>query len=197
MDASKGFIDMDLEKIDFRSYTQKLNDSLLKVSTDNVEIIYNLLKKCKINNKVLYFCGNGGSAGNANHLANDFIYGVSKKTGSGFKVQSLSANSSVLTCLANDTGYENIFSEQIEVLGDEGDILVCLSGSGNSQNIINALKASKNKKMISISILGYDGGKALELSDYYVHLPIKDMQISEDFQLILFHYLMQKLYLER
>lgn len=188
---------MSMIDFDFKSYTQKLGDILNNVSSDQVNIIYKLLKKCKSDNKTLYFCGNGGSAGNANHLANDFIYGVSKKTGCGFKVQSLSANSSVLTCLANDTGYENIFSEQIEVLGAENDILVCLSGSGNSPNIINALKSAKNNKMISISILGFDGGKALELSDYYVHLPIKDMQISEDFQLILFHYLMQKLYLER
>jgi D-sedoheptulose 7-phosphate isomerase len=180
----------------FINYTSNLNNALNTVSPDDVNVVYDLLLDCKKNNNTLYFCGNGGSAGNANHLANDFIYGVAKKTGEGFKVQSLSANSSVLTCLANDVGYQNIYSEQIEVLGAKNDILVCLSGSGNSENILRALEAAKNKKMKTISILGYDGGKAKLLSDHVVHVNINDMQISEDFQLILFHFLMQKLYRE-
>jgi D-sedoheptulose 7-phosphate isomerase len=180
----------------FENYTSNLNNALNTISPDEVNVVYELLLNCKKNNNTLYFCGNGGSAGNANHLANDFIYGVAKKTGEGFKVQSLSANSSVLTCLANDVGYQNIYSEQIEVLGEKDDILVCLSGSGNSENILRALNAAKNKNMITISILGYDGGKAKSLSDHVVHVNINDMQISEDFQLILFHYLMQKLFKE-
>ena len=105
----------------FINYTSNLNNALNTVSPDDVNVVYDLLLDCKKNNNTLYFCGNGGSAGNANHLANDFIYGVAKKTGEGFKVQSLSANSSVLTCLANDVGYQNIYSEQIEVLGAKND----------------------------------------------------------------------------
>jgi D-sedoheptulose 7-phosphate isomerase len=180
----------------FASYVSKLNDALKTIPSDNINDLYELLLNCKKNNNSLFFCGNGGSAGNANHLANDYIYGVSKKTGEGFRVHSLSANASVITCLANDVGYPYIYSEQINVLGEKDDILVCLSGSGNSENILHALEAAKNKNMKTISILGYDGGKAKSLSDYVVHIDIDDMQISEDFQLILFHYLMQKLYME-
>ena len=180
----------------FINYISKLNNALKAISNNDINIVYDLLLNCKKKHKTLFFCGNGGSAGNANHLANDFIYGVAKKTGEGFKVHSLAANASVLTCLANDVGYSNIYSEQIEVLGSKDDVLVCLSGSGNSENILRALDSAKNKNMKTISILGYDGGKAKLLSDHVVHIDIDDMQIAEDFQLILFHYLMQKLYME-
>ena len=90
-------------------------------------------------NKIM-FCGNGGSAGNAIHLANDFIYGAGLGYGKGLRVEALSANPAVLTCLANDIGYENIFSEQIRVKGNVGDVLIVLSGSGNSPNILKVLE---------------------------------------------------------
>jgi D-sedoheptulose 7-phosphate isomerase len=180
----------------FFDYAKKLNDHLQQVDIDKVELLYNKLRECWHKKNNLFFCGNGGSAGNANHLANDFIYGVAKKSGCGFKVHSLSSNSSVITCLANDIGYANVFSEQLLTLGSAGDLLICLSGSGNSKNILNAINAAKEKKIHSFSILGYGGGEALSISDDYIRVPINDMQISEDFQLILFHHLMQRLYQE-
>jgi D-sedoheptulose 7-phosphate isomerase len=145
----------------------------------------------------VFFCGNGGSAGNAIHLANDFIYGVAKKTGGGIKAVALSANSAVMTCLANDVGYDHIYSEQLAVLGDRGDILVVLSGSGNSPNILRVLECAKRKGLKSYAILGFSGGKAKELADEAIHFPVQDMQIAEDMQLVVGHMLMQWLYANR
>ena len=88
----------------------------------------------------VFLCGNGGSAANANHWANDLIYGAGKTGRGGIRAHSLAANTSVIMCLANDTGYENVFSGQLCVLASPGDILIALSGSGNSPNIIRALE---------------------------------------------------------
>ncbi len=145
----------------------------------------------------VYFCGNGGSAGNAIHLANDFLYGIAKRTGGGLRVHALPANAAVLTCLANDVGYENIFSEQLAVFGRSGDLVVVLSGSGNSPNVVKLLKQAKDMGIETCAVLGYDGGKCKEIADIVVHFPVDDMQISEDLQLIVGHMLMQWLWLNR
>jgi D-sedoheptulose 7-phosphate isomerase len=128
------------------------------------------------------------------HLANDFIYGVSKKFGNALKVNALTSNSSVLTCLANDEGYAEIFVRQLAVLADKDDILLAFSGSGNSPNIVRALEYCKEKGIQSFAILGYSGGAAKSLADHPIHIAVNDMQVSEDMQLIIGHILMQWLF---
>ena len=145
----------------------------------------------------MFFAGNGGSAGNAIHLANDFLYALSKTPGSGLRVHSLSANPSVITCLANDEGYDQVFSLQLAVLARKGDVLVAMSGSGNSPNIIRALEEAKRIGMTSYAVLGFSGGKAKALADVPIHFAVDDMQIAEDAQLIIGHMLMQWLYAQR
>ena len=137
---------------------------------------------------------NGGSAGNAIHLANDYLYGIAKETGKGLRVQALPANSAVMTCLANDVGYDSIFSEQLAVLGQSGDLIICLSGSGNSPNILKVLDQAKTMGIQTCAILGFSGGKAKALADIPLHFPVDDMQIAEDLQLVVGHMLMQYLY---
>jgi D-sedoheptulose 7-phosphate isomerase len=152
---------------------------------------------CCKEKKQLFICGNGGSAGNAMHLANDFLYGITKSTGHGLRVNALTANSSVLTCLANDVGYENIFSEQLAVLANPGDSLLVLSGSGNSKNIRNVLLQAKKMGVVTYAILGYDGGECLSLADKVIHVAVRDMQIAEDMQMIVGHALMQTIFSRR
>lgn len=142
----------------------------------------------------LFICGNGGSAGNANHLANDFIYGVSKNPGHALRVISLSANPAVLTCLANDEGYDRIYEIQLRELANKGDILIVFSGSGNSPNILKVLEAAKALGVKSYAVLGYSGGKAKAMCDVPIHFAINDMQISEDMQGVVGHMLMQWLW---
>ena len=139
----------------------------------------------------IFLCGNGGSAANAMHIANDFFNLESKAKGKGINATALPANQAVLTCLANDIGYEHIFSFQLKNLGKKGDILIVLSGSGNSLNIINAVGTAREKGILVCAILGFDGGRCLKLADIAIHFPVNDMQIAEDLQLIVGHMLMQ------
>lgn len=131
------------------------------------------------------------------HLANDFLYGISKSHGSGLRVNALSANAAVLTCLANDEGYEAIFALQLAVQARKSDVLIALSGSGNSPNIIKALEQARKIGLRSYAILGYRGGKAKALADVAIHFEVEDMQLAEDLQLVVGHMLMQWLYAHR
>jgi D-sedoheptulose 7-phosphate isomerase len=139
----------------------------------------------------VYLCGNGGSAGNAIHLANDFLYGVGLRNGAGLRVEALSANPAVLTCLANDVGYDEIYAEQLKVKANAGDILIVLSGSGNSKNVVRALEVGNAKGMRTFAILGFSGGLCKTNAQHAIHFAIDDMQVAEDLQLIVGHICMQ------
>ena len=181
----------------FSDYAERLSKVLTSSIWEDVLLLANDMRDAWRNGKQVFFCGNGGSAGNAIHLANDFIYGVAKQTGGGIKAVALSANSAVMTCLANDVGYDHIYSEQLAVLGNSSDILVVLSGSGNSPNILNVLECANNKNIKSYAILGFNGGRAKQLANHAIHFPVDDMQIAEDMQLVVGHMLMQWLYANR
>lgn len=181
----------------FHDYAQRLSNVLASTDWSGVERLAQSIRKAWVSERQVFLCGNGGSAGNAIHLANDYIYGVAKTTGGGIKAVALSANSAVLTCLANDVGYDSIYSEQLAVLADEGDVLVVLSGSGNSPNIVKALEMARARKITTYAILGFDGGRCKGLADVAIHFPVNDMQIAEDLQLIVGHMVMQSLYNQR
>lgn len=181
----------------FVDYTHRLQAVLQATDWSGVARLAEELRDCWRTGRQVFLCGNGGSAGNAIHLANDFLYGISKTYGSGLRVIALPANSSVLTCLANDQGYEEIFSMQLAVQGRKGDVLIALSGSGNSPNILKALEQAKKMGIKTYAILGYKGGKAKALADVPIHFVVDDMQISEDMQLIVGHMIMQWLYQNR
>ena len=181
----------DSDHMFFSDYSKRLADTLDEVNWTSVLRLSKELLATKIRGSRVFLCGNGGSAANANHIANDLVYAVTEHTGSGFDAVSLAANSAVLTCLANDVGYENIFSEQLAVAGRENDLLLVLSGSGNSENILNALTMAKKLRMRTSAILGFDGGMCKEIADLPVHIEVNDMQISEDIQLVLGHMIMK------
>jgi D-sedoheptulose 7-phosphate isomerase len=181
----------------FSDYSSRLSAALQGFDWTPVERLAYELRDCWQSGRQLFLCGNGGSGGNANHLANDFLYALSKTKGSGLRVHSLSANPSTLTCLANDEGYDQVFSLQLAVLARAGDVLVVFSGSGNSPNIVKALEEAKTIGMTSYALLGYSGGKAKALADVPIHFAIDDMQIAEDAQMVIGHMLMQWLHAQR
>lgn len=180
-----------------KDYLNRLQQACNQIPLDKVELLANALLDAWKHKRQVFIFGNGGSAGNAIHLANDFIFGISKKFGSGLRIQALPANSSVITCLANDIGYENIFEYQLSLMSDPGDVVIALSGSGNSPNIVKALEYSNKTKLDSYAILGYSGGISVQLAKTPIHVPIDDMQISEDLQIIIGHMLMQHLYSQK
>ncbi len=187
----------DLSVDTFTAYSTRLQQVLATADWSAVALLADDLLTCWKNKNRVFLCGNGGSAGNAIHLANDFLYGVAKQHGAGIKVMALSANSAVMSCLGNDLGYEHIFSEQLAVQGQAGDVLIALSGSGNSPNIVRAVEQANSMQVKSYAILGFSGGKCKDLADVAIHFPVDDMQIAEDLQLIVGHMLMQWLYTHR
>ncbi|MBV5302739.1 MAG: SIS domain-containing protein [Chlorobium sp.] len=181
----------------FADYSSRLQNVLATSDWSGVTLLAYDMLACWQNGRRVFLCGNGGSAGNAIHLANDFLYGIAKCSGRGVKVLALSANPAVMTCLANDVGYEHVFSEQLAVQAEAGDLLIVLSGSGNSPNILCALEKAKAMGVKSYAVLGFTGGKSKQLADVAIHFPVDDMQIAEDMQLIVGHMLMQWLYTNR
>lgn len=181
----------------FRDYAARLSDLMAEFDWEPVEELAFDLAACIRSRRQLFIAGNGGSAGNATHLANDFLYGVSKQAGYGLRVHSLAANPAVLTCLANDEGYDRVFEIQLAELAQKGDLLLVFSGSGNSPNILKVLEQARLMGVKSYAVLGYDGGRAKAMADVAIHSPRDDMQLAEDMQMVLGHMLMQWLWLNR
>jgi D-sedoheptulose 7-phosphate isomerase len=182
---------------EFADYSRRLQATLASADWSGVGKLAEELLDCWQTGRRVFMCGNGGSAGNAIHLANDFLYGISKKPGSGLRVTALPANPAVIMALANDEGYDHVFSMQLAVLAEPGDVLIVCSGSGNSPNILRALECAREMGLRSYAVLGFSGGKAKQLADVPIHFAVDDMQISEDMQMIVGHMLMQWLYNRR
>ena len=173
------------------TYIGKLARAMAMDAMQQIPILATALRDAWQAGRNIYLCGNGGSAGNAIHMANDFLYGAGTRFGIGMRVEALSANAAVITCLANDLGYDQIFAEQLRVKGNRGDVLVVLSGSGNSPNVVKALQTANSLGMTTFAVLGFSGGQCKELAQHPIHFPMDDMQIAEDIQLIIGHICMQ------
>ena len=149
----------------------------------SIEAVAKLLIYCLKEDKTVFWCGNGGSASDSQHLTGELI-GRFKGDRKPLKSISLNADSAVMTCIINDYGYEHIFSRQIEALGTEGDILIGISTSGNSNNVNNAFRVAKEKKIHTVGFLGKGGGEASKLVEYSILIPsqstarIQEMHIT-------------------
>ena len=171
------------------NYIVGLINQLKLINQTDLDKAFEKIKKTREHGKRIYICGNGGSASNAAHIANDIHYAWNnRKSTNKYDVECLTCNISILTCLGNDIGYENIFSHQINNKGEKGDVLIVLSGSGNSENIIKAVEIAKTKNIYTIGMLGMTGGKCLSAVDCGLHFKDASMQHSEDLQLIVGHY---------
>jgi len=153
---------------------------------DTIEsVVGKIVEGFKSGNRI-YFCGNGGSAADAQHLAAEFS-GRFYKDRVALPAEALHCNTSYLTAVANDYGYEFVYSRLIEGIGQRGDILVGLSTSGNSVNIIEALKKAKEKGMLSICFTGEDGGKMKDMCDYLINVPSKDTPRIQESHIMIGH----------
>jgi D-sedoheptulose 7-phosphate isomerase len=177
-------------------YLENLNQNLSDKNIEQIDEFCEIVEHSIKNKNNIYICGNGGSAANSIHMATDLNLVLIKKKYNLF-IDSLASNQGIISCIANDFGYEKIFSEQIKLRGKKNDLLISLSGSGNSKNIINAINIANDIEMNTYSILGFDGGEAKKISKKFFHLEINDMQLSEDAQHIINHicakYLNEKL----
>lgn len=136
---------------------------------------------------VIYIFGNGGSAATASHFANDFNKGISEHLEKKFHMICLCDNTATVMAIANDIGYDEVFRFQLENKLKKSDLVIGISGSGNSANVINAIEYAKKNGVQTVGISGYKGGKLRELADFHMHVPVEDMQITEDIHMTFDH----------
>ena len=177
----------------YLDYVHHKNDLLKNIDFKELDKIINLLKKCFKNKNIVYTCGNGGSSSLADHFTCDFIKQSNNKTNLQVKSISLASNFSLISAIANDFNYDEIFSFQIEKLCKKNDVLFLVSVSGNSPNLVKAIKKAKKMSVKTISFTGFDGGKLAKLSDLNLNFPIANFGIVEDCHVSLMHYLSQYL----
>ncbi len=172
---------------EIKEYYKELSDTLLKLDYQQISEAMNVLVNCYENGGTVYVMGNGGSSATASHMVCDFNKGVSMKKSKKFNFVCLSDNTPILTALANDLSYDDVFAYQIEKILTKDDLVLAISGSGNSKNIIKACEVAKRAGVKIIGMTGYDGGKLYKMADYHLHAPINDMMKAEDIHMSFDH----------
>lgn len=176
-----------------KNYFSVKNKIYDRLDEDKINNCIDLICDSIENNKKILTCGNGGSAHNASHAITDWQKMYLLATGKSMKSFCLNDNQGLLTAYSNDLTFNDVFSLQIKSILEPGDLLIVFSGSGKSGNIIKALETTKAMKGKTLGILGYDGGKAIDLCDEVFHVPSFDMQICEDIHLSFIHMVMKYL----
>ena len=173
-----------------KAYINEEKRVLDMLPVEDVEKIMNLLEKARMEGRKVFTCGNGGSATTASHMGCDFNKGISLDKACKYDVECLSDNLPMMMAIANDISYDDIFVIPLQNKMQPGDIVVGISGSGNSINVVKAIEYANSKGGVTVSFTGYDGGKLKKISKYGIHIDVNNMQIVEDVHLILNHVMM-------
>ena len=176
-----------------RDYLRRLSDVIARLDVDEVDRLAHLLRDAYDRGRTIFVMGNGGSAATASHYACDLNKGACFKTARKFKVHALTDNLATLLALGNDLDYESVFVEQLKNFCEPGDIVMGISGSGNSANVLRAVEYANALGCTTVGLCGFDGGKLKPMVGQSVHVRSDDMQIVEDIHLVVGHVLMQVL----
>lgn len=177
-----------------RNYLAKEIEILNKLDINAINAALNLLLETMETGSTVYIFGNGGSSATASHFQNDFNKGVSEHTEKKFNFLCLNDNMATVMAVANDIGFEEVFRFQLHGHLRPGDVIVAISGSGNSKNVINAVEYARGQGNRIIGLTGYNGGKLKQLADISLHAPVHSMQITEDIHMIFDHLMMSVFY---
>ncbi|MFI5211798.1 MAG: SIS domain-containing protein [Ignavibacteria bacterium] len=179
----------------FSNYTKTVTDVLVTLNDDEINKFMEMLVDAYKNDKFVFVIGNGGSAANASHLAQDLAKGTrhSPDQKRRLKALSLTDNTPFISAQGNDEGYDSIFEQQLRTFASPGDYLVAISGSGNSPNIIKAIDWANENGVVTVGITGYDGGKLRKIAKHSVHVPLNEMCTAESIHSIIFHYVILEL----
>ena len=179
----------------FKKYINTSTEVLEKIDTKEIDRVIDILYKTYLNSKMVFIAGNGGSAAAASHICEDLTKGTQPDLAATkrFRALSLVDNVPYITAMSNDEGYEYIFDQQLICYASPGDVLLCISGSGNSKNVVRAVEWARTNDLITIAVTGYDGGKIGALSDVNLHVPSFDMGLVEGLHMILSHYISDRL----
>ncbi len=164
----------------FDDYFEDFRQSKEKLNSDNLKNIIKILSSNYNKRKKIFVCGNGGSAAIANHFECDHKKILSETKKINPRIISLCSNNPLITAISNDISYNEVFKKQLEYLADQGDMLITISSSGNSENIIKAIKYAKSKKIKTLSFTGFNGGRAKKLTDYNIHIDSLNYGVVEN-----------------
>lgn len=181
-------------------YMRRTAEELLRVDPAEIEALADEIDRCYRTNHFVFICGNGGSGANASHFCEDL--GKSTISRDDFdndavkrlRVLSLTDNTPYILAWANDEGYDRIFVEQLKNLASPGDLLIAISGSGNSENVIRAVEWANAHGLRTFGVTGYDGGKLKQLAHRCLHVPLDDMGMVESIHLVAFHWVLGELF---
>ncbi len=168
-------------------YLNLIKDTLDKLDQEQIEKAIEAFMRVYDEGHTIYIFGNGGSAATATHAAGDFLKGASFGLEKRFKVISLVDNLPALMAIANDISYDDIFIEQLKNFMQPGDLVIGISGSGNSKNVVKAMEYAKGKGVQTIAFCGFKGGAILKIGDIVIHSVAMDMEVAEDIHMIVFN----------
>ena len=180
-------------KEDIANYLTALKQTLDKVSMSEIDNVLNILVKARDEGRQIFVMGNGGSAATASHFVCDFNKGCSYDKKRRFKFICLNDNGPTLLAIANDISYDDIFVEQLKNYFVPGDIVLGISGSGNSKNVLKAIEYANTNGGVTVGLTGYSGGALKKIAQNFIHVPVDDMQITEDIHMVLDHLMMKVL----
>lgn len=169
------------------TYLADLQQALAALDLEQIKKVRQILAAARVEGKQIFLCGNGGSAATASHLVNDLGKGASAAGGEPFKVMALTDNISWITALANDMSYEDIFVEQLRNFAGAGDVLIAISGSGNSRNVLKAVELANERGLTTVGWTGFDGGQLAKLADLSIVVDSQHMGRVEDVHVVLMH----------
>ena len=169
------------------NYFSRLGKTMDNLDKQEINNFMNVLLKARDEGKHIFIMGNGGSGATASHYCGDFNKGMSYKQSSKFKLICLNDNAPSLLAYANDVSYDDVFVEQLKNFYQKGDLVIGISGSGNSKNVLKAIDYANENGGETIGLTGYDGGELCRKAKHSVHVDIDDMQITEDLQMALCH----------
>ncbi len=178
------------EKVNFaRMYTTQLNDALNQLPEEKFAEINGVLQDARETGRQVFVIGNGGSAATASHMVCDFNKNTREAGKNRMRAICLNDNAPSVLAYANDEGYDVIFSEQLLALGRSDDVLIAISGSGNSANILKAIETARQMQIKVIGLTGFKGGKMKDMTDICLIVPSESMEIIEDAHLVINHIL--------
>ncbi len=181
-------------KSNITNYITTEKEVLDKLDVGAINDVLNEILSAQERRGRIYVFGNGGSASTASHIANDFNKGVSEYIDNKFRFVCLNDNVATMLAVANDISYEDIFSFQLEDRLEENDLVFGISGSGNSENVLRAIRYAKKQGVRTLGLTGYDGGELAKICDVCFTAPVHNMQLVEDIHMIIDHMLMTVMY---
>lgn len=180
-------------KEEIGAYFKRVKEALDRTDKESLNVLANLLAGARDEGRQIFIMGNGGSAATASHYVCDFNKGASQGLGRKFKFICLNDNVPSLTAYGNDVGYEDVFVHSLSNYFRPGDLVIGVSGSGNSANVVKAVRYANERGGVTVGLTGFSGGRLAGICRYNVHVPVDDMQVAEDLHMVLGHCMMKVL----